>query len=195
MKRITLTFLIAVIMILTMSTAASASDGPDQSHSSAATVILQQTVRGSIRGTVYEDRNADGVCVGTGEPALGGINIQFVSDDGGSTVHLQSGYDGSYGLVAVGLGTWTVTAVPLTGFSVSSTNPQVVVLNEERPDATGVDFCIIKGSGSGTDTGGGSVVLPESGSGIAPRLVLIALIGMAFVAGGTAFEIRRRRLI
>ncbi|GMQ77515.1 MAG: hypothetical protein BMS9Abin02_0003 [Anaerolineae bacterium] len=188
MKKVTLSFLIVIILIFTLSTVASASYDSNQSSSSTATLMFQTEVRGSIRGTVYEDRNADGVCVGTGEPALGGINVQFVSDDGGSTVHLQSGPDGTYGLVAVGLGTWTVTAIPLTGFSVSSENPQVVFISAEQPDATGVDFCIVKGSGSG----GGSVVLPESGASIAPPLLIAALTGVSLVAAGAAFEIRRR---
>lgn len=189
MKKVTLSFLIVIILIVALSTAASASDDSSRPIASTAGLMFQTEVRGSIRGTVYEDRNADGVCVGAGEPALAGINIQFVSDDGGSTVHLQSGPDGSYGLVAVGLGTWTVTAVPLTGFSVSSTNPQVVVLSAEQLDTTGVDFCIIKGSGSGD----GSVVLPESGASIAPPILIAAITGISLVAAGAAIEIRRRR--
>ena len=188
MKKISLSILIVIILIFTLTAITSASDDSKLSPSSA---LLQQEVRGSIRGTVYEDRNADGVCAGTGEPTLGGINVQFVSDDGGSTIHLQSGPDGSYGLVAVGLGTWTVTAVPLTGFSVSSINPQVVHLNAEQPEATGIDFCIIKGSG----TEGGSVVLPESGASIAPPLVVAAVTGISLVAAGVVLEIRRRRTI
>jgi hypothetical protein len=189
MKKVTLPFLIVIILIFTLSTVASASDDSYQSTSSTSTLMFQTEVRGSISGAVYEDRNADGVCVGTGEPALAGINIQFASDDGSSTVDLQSGPDGTYGLVAAGLGTWTVTGVPLTGFSVSSTNPQVVHLSAELPDATGVDFCIIKGSGSG----GGLVVLPESGASIAPPLWIAALAGISLVAAGAALEIRRRR--
>jgi hypothetical protein len=189
MKKVTLPFLIVIILIFTLSTVASASDDSYQSTSLTSTLMFQTEVRGSISGAVYEDRNADGVCVGTGEPALAGINIQFASDDGSSTVHLQSGPDGTYGLVAAGLGTWTVTGVPLTGFSVSSTNPQVVHLSAELPDATGVDFCIIKGSGSG----GGLVVLPESGASIAPPLWIAALAGISLVAAGAALEIRRRR--
>jgi hypothetical protein len=189
MKKVTLSFLIVIILIFTLSTITSASDDSYQSTSSTSSLMFQTEVRGSIRGTVYEDRNADGVCVGSGEPALAGINVQFVSQDGSSTVHLQSGPDGTFGLVAVGLGTWTVTAVPLTGFSVSSTNPQVVNLSAEQPDASGVDFCIIKGSGSGS----GSVVLPESGASIAPPLLIAALAGISLVAAGAALEIRRRR--
>jgi len=186
MKRVSLSIIIVIIMIFSLSAAASAAGSSNLSPNAS---LMQQEVRGSIRGTVYEDRNADGVCVGTGEPTLAGINVQFVSDDGGSTVHLQSGPDGSYGLVAVGLGTWTVTAVPLTGFSVSSANPIVVHLNAEQPEATGVDFCIIKGSG----TGGGSVVLPESGAAIAPPLAAAAAVGISLVAAGAVLEIRRRR--
>ena len=189
MKKVTLSFLTVIILIFTLSTITSASDYSSGSTSSTSNLILQTEVRGSIRGAVYEDRNADGVCVGTGEPALGGINVQFVSDDGSSTVHLQSGPDGTYGLVAVGLGTWTVTAVPLTGFSVSSPNPLVVHLSAEQADATGADFCIIKGSGSV----GGSVVLPESGASIDPPILIAALTGISLVVAGAALEIRRRR--
>ncbi len=186
MKRISLSILIVIIMIFSLSAAASASGDSNLTPRSS---LLQQEVRGSIRGVVYEDRNADGVCVGTGEPTLAGINVQFVSDDGGSTVHLQSGPDGSYGLVSVGLGTWTVTAVPLTGFSVSSINPLVAVLNAEQPETIGLDFCIIKGSG----TDGGSVVLPESGASVAPPLVAAGVAGFILIASGATIEIRRRR--
>ena len=186
MKQLSLSILIVIIMIFALSAAASASGVSNLTPGSS---LLQEEVRGSIRGTVYEDRNADGVCVGTGEPTLAGINVQFESDVAGSTVHLQSGPDGSYGLVAVGVGTWTVTAVPLTGFSVSSTNPLVAHLSAEQPESTGLDFCIIKGSG----TGAGSVVLPESGASIAPPLVAAAVAGISLVAAGAAIEIRRRR--
>ena len=80
----------------------------------AVSVVYGQESSGSIRGTVYHDQNADGACVGTGEPGLAGVPLSFVSDDGG-TVSLLSGTDGSYGLVAVGFGRWRVSAMPGTG--------------------------------------------------------------------------------
>ena len=85
----------------------------------ATTIVYGQASSGTLAGTVYHDQNADGVCVGTGEPGLAGVPVDFVSDDG-FTIALPSGSDGSYGLVAVGFGRWRVTAKPGTGFTVTS---------------------------------------------------------------------------
>ncbi|UCG26040.1 MAG: hypothetical protein JSW55_08670, partial [Chloroflexota bacterium] len=41
-----------------------------------ATAVQAQTVKGAIRGTVYHDTNADGVC-GDGDPTLASIPIDF----------------------------------------------------------------------------------------------------------------------
>jgi hypothetical protein len=144
--------------------------------------------RGSIRGTVYEDKNADGKCVGTGEPALPGVTIEFVSTDGETVVYLGSGDDGTYGLVAAGLGTWTVTAKPPEGWAVTSQNPIEAFLVTDQNLILGVDFCVVKGTGTA-----GVVVLPESGAVLSPALVGALIAGSSLVIAGAGLEWRRRR--
>ena len=46
--------------------------------------IASAQTSGAIRGTVYKDLDANGVCVATGEPVQADIAIEFVSDDGTS---------------------------------------------------------------------------------------------------------------
>lgn len=140
---------------------------------------------GSIRGTVFEDKNNDGKCTGQGEPTLAGIVIQFVSNDGQTTVFLESGSDGSFGLVAAGLGTWSVKAVPPAGYSVSSAETRSVVLSETQRVATGVDFCIRKGAAAP-----GPSVLPASGSPIATPILGMTFTGIAFIAAGLFWQAR-----
>ncbi|MCI0396358.1 MAG: hypothetical protein L0332_12745 [Chloroflexi bacterium] len=150
------------------------------------------TVRGSIRGTIYDDQNGDGKCIGTGEPVLAGIPIQFVSNDGATTVYLQSGSNGTYGLVAAGLGRWTVKAEPPAGMVVTSKSPLEALLTEEQRLVLGVDFCVAKGTARPGGLPGGAV-LPVAGAAVAPSLVWSALIGAGFVATGLGLEWRRRQ--
>lgn len=152
--------------------------------------------RGSIRGTVYDDQNADGVCAG--DPILAGVPIKFVSDRGDTTVYLQSGENGTYGLVAAGLGTWTVTAEPGAGMIVTSKNPLQAFIGEESNLVLGVDFCIAKGSasgesGSGQSGGTGTVILPTAGAAVAPSLVIAGFSGLSLILAGAGFEFSRRR--
>jgi hypothetical protein len=152
--------------------------------------------RGSIRGAVYDDRNADGKCVGTGEPGLPGVSIEFVSTDGETVVFLGSGDDGTYGLVAAGLGTWTVTAKPPEGWAVTSQNPIEAFLDTDRNLILGVDFCVVKGAGAsgvGAVAGTGVIVLPESGGAVSPALVAALTSGSSLVFAGAGLEWRRRR--
>lgn len=154
------------------------------------------TVRGSIRGTVFNDANADGTCAG--ETPLAGVPIKFVSNRGDTTVYLQSGDNGTYGLVAAGLGTWTVTAEPGAGMIVTSQNPLQVFIGEENRLALGVDFCVAKGSGSGSSGSGsgsspGTVILPTAGAEVAPALVLTGVSGASLILAGAALEWRKRR--
>jgi hypothetical protein len=158
----------------------------------ATTIVYGQTSSGTIAGTVYHDQNADGVCVGTGEPGLAGVPIDFVSDDG-FTISLQSGTDGTYGLVAVGFGRWRVTARPGTGFTVTSQQTIEVILSAEQSVASAVDFCVAQGTVS--TGGGGAVVLPESGAAVSPSLVAVGVFGVLFLALGSMLVYRGRRAI
>ena len=142
---------------------------------------------GSIRGKVYEDKNTDGKCATQNEPALTGIVIQFVSNDGQTTVFLESGADGSYGLVAAGLGTWKVSAIPPAGYSVSSAATVSAFISAENPVALGVDFCVRKGAAAA-----GPSVLPASGATIAPSILALTFTGLGFIAVGLSLQWRKR---
>ena len=116
-----------------------------------------------------------------------GIPIEFVSNDGKTTVFLQSGDDGTYGLVAAGLGTWTVSAKPSAEWVVTSKNPLEVFLGSDQLLVLGVDFCVASISTPIT------VVLPESGAAVAPLIAAAMVIGAGFVTVGAGLELRRRR--
>ena len=139
---------------------------------------------GSIRGTVYEDLNRDGLCVGTGEPTLAGIPIEFSA--GSQPLFLQSGADGTYGLVAAALTNWTVTAVPPDGYTVTSANPRQVELTASEQLAQGVDFCVARGTGTSGTT------LPQSGGPVAPLVGFIAAAGIGLALLGAGLQRRRR---
>lgn len=151
-------------------------------------VYAQSDPGGSIRGTIYDDQNADGKCVGTGEPTLTGVSIKFVTADAKNIIYLESGDDGTFGLVAAGLGTWTVTAEPSSGRVVTSQNPISVFLSAEQRLVLNVDYCI---AGSGTTPP--AAVLPESGATVAPGLLAALAAGSSLFAVGVGLEIRRRR--
>ena len=139
---------------------------------------------GSIRGTIYRDTNNDGLCVGTGEAGLAGVPVRF--SNGATQLYLQSGSDGTFGLVASGLGTWTVAAEPSADQGVvTSAQSRSVTLSEENPAATGVDFCV------GTARSG-SVVLPQSGAPAMPGLWIALVIGVLFVGAGLFLALRQR---
>jgi hypothetical protein len=145
-------------------------------------------IRGSIRGTVYEDRNGDGKCVNTGEPILAGIPINFVSNDGQWTTQLYSGENGTYGLVAAGLGTWRVSADPPAPWVVTSAKTVQAFLGENQRLVLGVDFCLSK-------VGTRPPVLPAAGAAISPLFAAAALVGLGLMGLGAGIEIQRRRKV
>jgi hypothetical protein len=151
-------------------------------------VVSAQEPNGSIRGTFYEDLNGDGICVDTGEPTLAGTPIKFISNDGKTTLYLQSGENGTYGLVAAGYGTWTVAADPNTEWVVTSSNPIEVFLGSEQLLVLGVDFCLAK-----VGTVPPQTILPESGAAIAPVLLAAMTVGAGLVVTGIGLEVRRQR--
>lgn len=147
---------------------------------------VQDDVRGSIRGTVYEDSNGDGKCVNTGEPILAGIPINFVSNDDQTTVRLYSGENGTFGLVAAGLGTWDVTVDPPAPWVVTSRKTVQAFLGENQRLVLGVDFCLSK-------TGTRPPALPAAGAVVSPVFAAAALIGLSLMGLGAAIEIQRKR--
>ena len=153
----------------------------------AGAAVAQAQANGSIRGMIYQDTNADGIC-GVGDPVLSGVPVEF-APDGGQAINLVSGNDGSYGLVAAGYGTWRVTAKPTTGQVTSVEKTRVIVLSAERPVVEGVNFCV----NLGTSSGGGGVLLPESGAALPPTLLVAAILGVALLILGMGLIVRDRR--
>lgn len=136
---------------------------------------------GSIRGTLYEDTNADGKC-GAGDPILAGIPIQFVSDDARTTLYLQSGENGTYGLVAAGYGTWQVTADPPAPWVVTSDKTIRTFIGSEQKLALNINFCLSTIQKVQTN-----VVLPRAGAADSPVwFVLAAVLGFALFLAGSA---------
>lgn len=153
-------------------------------------IVSAQTTSGAIRGTVYKDLDANGVCVGTGEPVQSGIPVEFVSADGNALV-LDSGDDGTYGLVAAGLGTWRVTVKPGSGWLVTSEQTRQVTIGTDNPEANNVDFCVAQVTAS-TETAG-AVVLPASGASISPFLLIVAVTGLVFLTTGAVLLLKGHR--
>lgn len=159
-------------------------------------VSAQSQERGSIRGAVYTDVNGDGICVGTGiagENPVAGVTIEFVSSDEATVLTLQTGSDGTYGLVAAGQSIWRVTVQPSTEWRVTSVNPLYPpVLPDTGLIQTDVNFCVSRGA---TD-GNAVIILPESGGAASSNLsLIIPLIGMAgasLFAVGVGLEWKRR---
>lgn len=140
---------------------------------------------GSIRGTLYEDKNGDGQC-GASDPILAGIPIQFVSNDGQTTVYLQSGDNGTYGLVGAGYGTWQVSADPPAPWVVTSAKTVQAFIGSEQKVALNINFCL-----ANIENIRSNVVLPVSGTAASNAPFFIAAVvglGLLFVGLG----LRRR---
>lgn len=160
-----------------------------------------QTVSGSIRGTVFEDLNSDGVCSGTGEPGLAGIPIRFIHESN-AEIAVSSTSNGTYSLVGIGDGTWQVTVQPGSGFVATSQQSFTVDLTSEQPEVTGIDFCVARVTVTPTATStsaptatptSASSLMPESGAGAPPTLLIVGAIGIALFALGAGIETWRRR--
>jgi hypothetical protein len=159
-----------------------------------------QSASGAILGTVYNDQNADGVCVGTGEPGLPGMVIEFNNVEAAILTALQTNENGSYGYTAAGFGTWNVTVKPPQGWRSTAQSTRQVALTSTQPVVSGLDFCITQGSSTAAPTAtpgsggsGGAVTLPESGAPIAPALLVGALIGIGLLALGAGLFVYSRR--
>lgn len=141
---------------------------------------------GSIRGTIYQDQDRDGRCT-AGDSVVAGVPLQFVSNDGETTLFLQSGEDGTYGLVAVGYGTWQVSVVPPVPWHVTSTSPRSVFIDQENLIALNIDFCLSDVAVTTSNV----VFLPSSGASANPVPYVASLVlGVVLIAAG--FLVRRR---
>ena len=167
----------------------------------AAGLATAQEERGEIHGAIYIDVDGDGVCVNTGiegEDPVVGVPIEFVSSDEAVVINLETGDDGTYGLVAAGQSIWRVTAMPdSTEWTVTSENPLYPpVLPETGLIQTDVNFCVSNGTVS--NSGGDAViVLPESGgassaNGMKALIPVLSLIGVLFIGLGIGLEVRRQ---
>jgi hypothetical protein len=156
------------------------------------TAYAQTVYNGSIRGTVYLDANGDGKCVGTGEAIHPGVPIEFVSDDGKWSTYLQTGDDGTYGLVAAAYGTWTVSARPNPNDFVVTSKPTLsVFIGSEQPLALNVDFCIQTKGGPIQNRPVGTL-LPSSGAAAQNGgFVAAGLAGLLFMGAGAMVVLRR----
>lgn len=162
---------------------------------------VQAQANGSIRGTLYNDTNADGVC-GTGDTTISGVPIEF-THSGGHTIVLTSGDDGTYGLAGVSLGTWAVAVKPPSGWVATSQTPIVVTLTEQVSSVGGLDFCLTQVGATQpvaptptpnvTPTPVPPTTLPESGAGAPPTLLIAVGMGILLLVGGMALIVRERR--
>jgi hypothetical protein len=150
--------------------------------------LWAQETTGIIRGTVYRDINANGVCVDEGEPRVAGIPVELVDDATRTIVRLQTGADGTYMLPQATLGRWQVTVAPGTGWRVTSQQTHEVILATDTPEATEFDFCIVEVTASSGGSGG--TTLPESGAPVAPELLIAAAAGFALMAAGAGLLLR-----
>jgi hypothetical protein len=150
-------------------------------------IASAQGVNKSIRGSVREDKDGDGKC--SDGATITGVPIEFVSNDGQWSHVLYTGDDGTYGLVAVGDGTWTVSAKPTADWVVTSAKSLKPVISDEQPVVLNVSFCVRKTSAV---AGGGTTILPQSGSPISTSIILGLSTGVMFLLAGLVMEGRRR---
>ena len=178
-KRIWLTILLVILLLAVGVTAAQA-----------------QTTNGAIRGTLYNDTNADGVC-GEGDPTVSGVPIDF-THSGGHTITLTSANDGTYGLASVSLGTWSVVAKPLEGWATTSASPIVVTLTAEVNAVNNINFCLAQVTATQPIAPTPTPVpppttLPESGAELPPTLLIAVVAGALLLVTGMVLIFRERR--
>lgn len=152
--------------------------------------IQAQDQSGSISGTVFRDVNDNGVCTGEGEPPVAANTpLELVQDDEGEIVRISTAADGTYAFSTNTLGLWRVTVAPGTGWRVTSQQTHEVVLTDDTPNVSNIDFCIIQVNL--TPPGGGG--LPESGAPLAPALLGAASMGFILMAAGAGLLLFNRK--
>lgn len=146
---------------------------------------VQAQENGAIRGTIYNDANADGVC-GEADETVSSVPVKF-THSGGYNVTLNSGSDGTYGLAGVTVGSWTVEVQPPTGWRATSKTPLTVNLTAAANSVGNVNFCLAQGTASTPTT------LPASGAVVPPILLVTALTGVLLLLAGMGLILRERR--
>ncbi len=152
----------------------------------AGATAVQAQENGAIRGTIYKDANADGVC-GTGDETVADVPVKF-THSGGYNVTLNSGSDGTYGLAGVTVGSWTVEVQPPTGWRATSESPLTVSLSAQFNSVGDVNFCLAQGTTSTPTT------LPASGAVVPPALVAAAAAGVLLLVAGIGLILHERRV-
>jgi hypothetical protein len=134
---------------------------------------------GTIRGTVFRDDDQDGI-YDAGESGLPGIPVH-VESNGGWTVDLVTGDDGTYGPSALGRASYTVSIDAPPGYAATTpTRRESIAVSGNA--VTGQDFGLASAP----------VVLPEAGAQPASGLYVSA-VGVACVLGGVCLRRRRSR--
>ena len=105
----------------------------------------QESDRGSIRGSVFQDTNGDGFCQ-DGTP-LPGASIDLELASANTKIRVSTGEDGRYSMTSAAQGTWTLNAFAVNReWGVVSQNPlQVEVSPSAGLFQTGVNFCMQQG--------------------------------------------------
>jgi hypothetical protein len=120
--------------------------------------------KGSIRGTVYEDTNLDFQCTGD-DTGLAGVPVTF-TQYGYEAATLNTGADGTYGIVALKFGWWDVTITAPTGYRVVGADMLSVNIeggSHASETVTNVNFCVTKGTAPATPTGNNNASGPWAG--------------------------------
>lgn len=111
--------------------------------------VAMPSVGGSIGGTVYEDRDRDGVFDG-GEAGVRGFEVAL-SGNGIVTERTRTSRDGTYRFDGLGAGAYTVTLRPQGSASTTGATQVQVLLVEDASggvtDFLGADFGVTTGSG------------------------------------------------
>lgn len=165
--------------------------------------VLAQDAGGAILGTVFHDLDGDGACVGTSEPAVEGIVVEFVNAESAIQTALATNEDGSFSYVSAGFGTWNVSIRPSAGWIVTAEQSQQIALTPSQPVITNLDFCVTEGTATvnsqapvektNTKVSISAVTLPESGAPVAPQLLIAAFTGIGFMLIGAGLIAYNRR--
>ena len=153
MKKKAVTLFILTILLALFTTVAFAQEGDNVN-------------KGSIRGNVYWDANFDGGCDGENDKPLSGVTINFLRG-GVQAVQLETGEDGTYGLVAAEFGEWTINVEAPSGYRILGVTEHAVNIvggGGSSEVVVGVNFCMAElGQGGGGSTGGNTGNNPASG--------------------------------
>jgi SdrD B-like domain len=100
-------------------------------------VFSTQIVPATLSGTVFDDKNHDGI-QDPGEPGIPGTTIT-ITDPSGDSVTLTTGPDGTYS-TSVAPGTYTITETQPAGFGVSTTPSAISTITVPQSGLTNQNF-------------------------------------------------------